>query len=111
MDGVTEERVARNDHVFRTANEKINAVASEHGLEGPIPFICECAEPGCMRVVRLDLDDYAEVRSNPRWFVTAPDHAKGEREAAQVVEERDGFLIVEKIGRAGAVAEELAESD
>jgi hypothetical protein len=111
VDVLTQERIARNDDVFRTANEKIRDAATEHGLEGPVPFICECADPGCTRVVRLDLDDYAEVRSNPRWFLTAPQHVEGEQEAAQVVARRDGFLIVEKVGRAGAVAEALADSD
>ena len=111
MDAFTQERIARNDDVFRRANEKIRDAAAEHAVDGRIPFICECADPGCTRVVRVDLDEYAEVRSKPRWFLTAPEHADGEGEAAQVVSRRDGFLIVEKVGRAGAVAEDLADSD
>ena len=107
---MTEERIARNDDVFRSANEKIREAADEHHVEARVPFICECADPECTRVIPLDLREYAEVRSNPRWFLTAPDH-DAEADAARLVARRDTFLIVEKTGRAGAVAEELAQSD
>jgi hypothetical protein len=108
VDGVTEEPIARNDDVFRSANQKIRAAADEHQVEGRVPFICECADPECTRVIQLDPSEYAEVRSSPRWFLSAPDH-DAEADAARVVVRRETFVIVEKVGRAGAVAESLAE--
>jgi hypothetical protein len=109
VDGVAEERIARNDDVFRSANQKIRAAADEHHVDGHVPFICECADPACTRVIPLDPSEYAEVRSSPRWFLSAPDHDV-EADAARLVARRERFLIVEKVGRAGAVAESLAES-
>ena len=54
MDRLMEERIAKNDAKFREANERISAAAEEHAVEGMrIPFICECADPTCMEIVRL----------------------------------------------------------
>ena len=46
MNPMTEERIARNDSIFRDANEQINASAREHDTdeEQAVPFICECAD-------------------------------------------------------------------
>ena len=67
-DRVTEERIARNDALFRDANERIGAFAAQHELrEDDVPFICECADMGCHEIVRLPLNEYEKVRSNPRW--------------------------------------------
>jgi hypothetical protein len=108
VDAVTGERIARNDDVFRSANERIREAAHEHQVEGRVPYICECADPECTRVIPLDPNEYAELRSNPRWFLSAPDH-DAVADAARVVAQRERYLIVEKVGRAGAVAESLAE--
>jgi hypothetical protein len=107
-DRLTEERIARNDATFREANERIEAVAEEQALSGPVPLICECAELRCTELVRLPLDEYSYVRSNPRWFINVPGHEVQLRGAGIVVEEREGYLIVEKTGHAGEVAEQLA---
>jgi hypothetical protein len=104
------ERVARNNDIFRRANEEIHAAAGTLGFDAPIPFLCECTNERCTAVVRLSAADYAEIRSHPRRFVTAPGHqseADGQHE--RVVERRDGFETTEKVGRAGEIAEELAE--
>jgi hypothetical protein len=105
---LTEERIARNEATFREANERIESVADEHGLRGPVPFICECAEVRCTELIRLSPDEYRYARSNPRWFVIVPGHQAALQGAGRVAEERSGFLIVEKTGHAGAVAEQLA---
>jgi hypothetical protein len=108
----TEERIAKNDAIFREANERIREAAAEHGIEdGKVPFICECADPACRRVVLLDLEEYREIRSNPRWFLNADAHDAPEADAARVVERRQCYLIVEKTGRAGDVAEALDRTD
>lgn len=104
----TAERVARNDAIFRDANEGIRDAAEEHRIEGPIPFVCECADPTCRELLRLLLAEYAEVRSNPRHFLNAPGHHVAAHGWAEVVKRYDGYTVVEKIGEAGAIAEELA---
>ncbi len=101
------ERVGRNDAIFREANESIVAAAQEHAVDEPVPFICECAEPGCTELVRLGFADYESVRSDPTLFINAPGHVVAGQGWARVVEHRDGYDIVEKVGRAAEVAEEL----
>ena len=110
MDRLMEERIAKNDAAFREANERIRAAAEEHAADGMrIPFICECADPTCKEIVRLWPDEYREVRSHPRRFLNAPGHQAAAMGAGTVVAERDGWVMVEKQGHAGEVAEALAD--
>ena len=80
-----------------------------YGIETPIPFICECSDPSCSGIIRLSLDEYEEVRANSRHFVNIPGHEAASMGAAVVVERRDGYSIVEKIGRAGEIVDALDE--
>ena len=108
-DRLTEERIARNDALFRDANERIKTFAVEYSpREGPVPFICECADRQCQDIVRLRLDEYENVRSNPRWFINVPGHQVAALGAATVVETHNEYVVVEKVGHAGEVAEQLA---
>lgn len=107
MDRSLEERIARNDATFREANERINAAAGAYDMEGPVPFLCECADPTCVEIVRLELDQYEEIRADSRHFLNVPGHQRAAQGAAVVVAERDGYVIVEKIGHAGDVVEGL----
>ena len=61
MERLMEERIARNQATFREANERIGAAAGVYDVATPVPFICECADPACTEVVRLELD-----RAQPR---------------------------------------------
>jgi hypothetical protein len=110
MDDGAAEKVGRNNAVFRDANEEIEAAATQFGLtaDSLSPFICECSDARCLEVVRLTLEEYRHVRSDPRWFVHAVGHETEIEGAVRPVEERDRFTIVEKIGVAGAEAAELA---
>ena len=76
-----------------------------------MPFICECPDPSCTEIVRLDLEAYEDVRQHPRRFFSVTGHAAPalEADAAVVVKECPGYTLVEKIGRAGEVAEERYE--
>jgi hypothetical protein len=102
----TAERVARNDAIFRDANEQIARRAVVAGMS-KIPFLCECAEEACTTILRLTIDEYEAVRADGRRFVVAPrheDHAGGH---AEVVGHGDGYVVVEKIGEAAAIVEAL----
>jgi hypothetical protein len=101
------ERVAKNDAVFRNANEGIEASAVEHGVDEGVPFICECADESCTELLRLSLVDYETVRAQPRWFINAPGHQAAGGRHVEVVKQREGYLIVEKVGRAGEIVEAL----
>lgn len=103
----TADRVARNEAIFRQANEGIRAAALEHLPEGEAPFICECAEPSCTEILRLTLTEYEAVRAASTHFINAPGHDANAGGWATVVEPRDGYDVVAKVGRAAKVVDEL----
>ena len=99
----SEERAARNEVLFREANEKLEDKRQELELDGRTPFLCECADPTCTRLIRLSLEQYEHVRSRPSWFVIVDGHDPDEGRAA---EGHDGYTIVEKTGAAARIAKE-----
>jgi hypothetical protein len=104
------ERVAFNDNIFRRANEAIEQSAASLGAEvDQLPCICECAEESCTTVVLVPSDDYARIRSDSRLFLNAPGHEVAGQGWGKVVERHDGYVIIEKIGRAGEIAEMIDE--
>jgi hypothetical protein len=108
VDRQTEERIARNDAIFRDANDRVRSAAGAIGVDdGPLPFICECADPSCTDVVLLPPDVYAAIRANPRHFVNVPGHQRAALGAAVVVEDHETYVVVEKVGHAGDVAAAL----
>ena len=109
MDRLMEERVAHNQATFREANERINTAAAVYDVDMPVPFICECAEPTCSEVVRLHLSQYEEIRADSRHFLNVPGHQAAAGEAAVVVKELGSYVIAEKVGHAGEIAEALDE--
>lgn len=105
--GLSAERIARNDAIFRTANEGISQVAEAQEMQDLVPFICECADPACVEIVRLSLAAYLHVREDPRTFLNVPGHQASAQGWAQVVEGHDRYVVVVKVGPAGEVAEQL----
>ncbi len=98
-----ERRVASNEATFREVNESI-ASGRWPGEEAAVAFRCECAQLGCDVMIDLPVGEYERVRANPRRFIVAVDHHAPEAET--VVEASEGYLVVEKRGKAGRVAEE-----
>lgn len=107
--GLSAERIGRNDAIFRQKNERINEVAEAAQIE-PTPFICECADTSCLEVIRMTLAEYSEIRDDARLFLNVPGHEASAQGWAQVVETHDSYVVVEKIGPAGEVAEQLEGS-
>jgi hypothetical protein len=99
----SEERAARNEVFFREANEKLGLKRQELDLDGLTPFLCECGDPTCTELVRLSLEQYEHVRTHANWFLLATGH---DTQNARPVEEHDGYVIGEKSGVAGRIAEE-----
>jgi hypothetical protein len=97
-----DDRIARNEAIFRDVNEALKR-GRWPGDQSSIAFRCECARLGCSRLIELDPDEYEHVRANPKRFVVAAGH---ELPAAEtVVENHGGYVVVEKLGEAGLVAE------
>src|SRR4051812_18188624 len=105
--GLSAERIGRNDAIFRNANEGISEVAEAEQIDGPLPFICECADPACREIVLIAAEEYTAIRNDPRWFLNVPGHEAAAQGWGQVVQRHDGYVVVEKIGPAGEVAEQL----
>lgn len=96
------ERKAQNEAIFRDANEEIEAVREElTSIEGKTPFFCECDDPTCREIVRLDLAEYEAVRANPARFLIARGH---DFDSGSVVDEQEAYVVVEKSGVARRVA-------
>jgi hypothetical protein len=104
---LTAERIAQNQATFRDANERIEEAAREYNVNGGLPFICECSDPSCVEILRLKIAEYESVRARPTYFISAPGHYRAAAGWAAIVEQRDGYDVVEKIGRAAGIAEAL----
>ena len=102
------ERIARNDSIFRDANEQISAKAREHGTaeDQDVPFLCECADEHCTTIIQLNLVEYEKVRADSRQFMTALAHERAEG-PVEVVVTNQTYLVVRKHGHAGDIAQGL----
>jgi hypothetical protein len=99
-----EERLARNEILFRQVNEGVEEIASTHADDDHVyEFYCECANVDCTMHLQITLAEYEQVRADPRRFLIRPDHAFPEVET--VVERRDEWWVIEKRGEAGDMAE------
>lgn len=99
----SEERMARNQALFREVNERVEDVLS--GEHGPVDFLCECGDPECLDAVPLTLEEYEAIRRHPDQFVVAEGHKTAGVE--RIVGRQGDAEVVEKTGRAGRIAEEL----
>jgi hypothetical protein len=101
---VLDDRAARNEALFREVNEHVQQLGERLGSDSHASeFLCECADETCIEKVSVPVDVYERVRSNPRQFLIRPGHERLEIEAIVIVS--DEYLIVEKRGQAGQIAE------
>ena len=100
-----DDRIAKNETVFRAANREIEQVDKETGAgrDQLIEVLCECGRRGCGGVISLTIEEYDGVHVQADRFVVVPGHQSTEIE--RVVEERPGYLVVDKFGEAEDVAE------
>ena len=97
---LSEERAARNESLFREVNEQVEELTAPGSGVGM--FVCECSDTDCMERVRVPIEVYETVRQHGRRFLVRPGHEGG---FERVVEEADGYVIVEKEGDAGRLAD------
>ena len=99
-------RVAMNQARFREANEEIEPRAVIAGVE-MVPFICECADPNCTKIIRATTGEYETVRADPVLFLNALGHEVHSGEYAKVVSRNDRFVVTKKIGDAARIVKSL----
>jgi hypothetical protein len=92
-----DERLALNESIFRTANERMKAWEERHHGERSEVYYCECSDIDCREHVLLEAADYEQVRSEPTHFVVAVGHANGEVE--EVIGRTNAYEVVEKDDR------------
>lgn len=103
--GAWEQKLARNEAVFREVNERVAETAARFaraGAASDFEFLCECADSQCADPVPMTLDAYEHIRSDSTWFFVRPGHA--ELNVEIVIERHAAYDVVEKLGEAAAVA-------
>jgi hypothetical protein len=105
-----QERAARNEALFRRVNERVEEVNRAFDtILDDADFVCECADVDCIEKIRMTLPEYEALRSEATRFAVKPGHLAPAAE--RVIEERAGYVIVQKLGRAAERARELDPRD
>ena len=92
-----EQRAIRNEEVFRDVNGHIANIEErvrDVRFDEPLHLVCECSTLGCAAPLEVDTATFHRVREKPLQFLIAPGHE--DLEVETVIEERPGYLIVEK---------------
>jgi len=90
-----EERIARNEALFREVNERI-AESAQRFDSDRAEFVCECADQDCTERVEATLDEYEQVRADGTRFLLRPGHV--DTRVERVVEQRGSRLaVVQKV--------------
>ena len=101
-----QERLARNEALFREVNERVRAIAAVHGDDDHVyEFYCECSNADCTFQLPATLAEHEAVRKHSTRFLIAPEHATPEIE--NVVERTENWWVVEKHGEPGELVAEL----
>lgn len=103
------ERAAQNQDRFRDYNERVKALNEVTvWVDPPLPdWTCECAYESCTQPVQLTIAEYEAVRADPTRFLVSPSSEHVVPEVERVVARSDRFWVVEKVGPAGDLSEEL----
>jgi hypothetical protein len=99
------QQAAENEATFRLANESLKQKADEFDLVGErTPYLCECEDEHCTRVIQLSREEYERIRQHPTRFVMVPGH---QETRDRVVREEAGFTVIEKSGEDGELVARL----
>lgn len=91
-----ERRLGENEAIYREVNERVRDLQERFGADGDrVGFVCECSRLACSERIDLTVAEYEAVRTEPTRFALKPGHELLEVES--VVEEHDGYLVVEKL--------------
>jgi hypothetical protein len=83
--------------VFRAVNEQIRQIAESFAVNGELELICECDRGNCFARLSVSPLEYEAVRRFPTRFLAKREHVGADE---RIVEETDGYVVVEKIGPA-----------
>ena len=90
-----DEKLAENQDMSRSANERLQDVAGREAEDGiVIPFLCECADGGCMGRVEITIDDYFLAHLDSDQYVIIPGHPRIDGE--MIVGDHGHYEVVTK---------------
>jgi hypothetical protein len=92
--GAREERVARNESLFREVNERIKQVNVGLATAEATDFLCECADGSCTQPISLTLAEYEAVRAEGTHFAVVTGHVVPDVE--QVIVSNERYAVVAK---------------
>ena len=104
MEAEDERRIARNESLFREANEAISRGLWPEQADQLIRFRCECGHE-CGQPVEASAREYERVRQSGRLFIVLEGHEIPGAE--EVVERHPQFVVVRKTGTGGEMSERL----
>ena len=87
------ERLVRNETMFRSVNERVKEVV-QPGPNEEIDFLCECGDDSCIEKITLTRVEYESVRVEGAQFAIVAGHEIPTIES--VVRRADRFLVVRK---------------
>ena len=83
------ERRAEIQYRFNNANNRLRDLVEERVRpDQGIPFLCECADDGCLARVELELSEFEYLHENADVFVIVPGHPRIEDEVVLYREDR-----------------------
>jgi hypothetical protein len=99
-------RLARNEAMFREANERVEDINRTFGeITGSFEIFCECRDRACTERISVPVAVYERVRGNAKHFLLCVGHE--DPEVDRLLEDHETYVIVEKEGdEAERVAEE-----
>ena len=93
-----EERLAKNEVLFRSVNERMREIAESfelfEGRDSVVEFFCECGRDTCFDRIEMTRGEYERLRSDPTHFAVVRGHEQPDVE--RVVRPGDRYDIVEK---------------
>ena len=96
---LSDERLAKNEILFRAVNERLDDLAEVVPWSKTADYLCECSDTSCIETIELGKEEYEHARSRPTFFFVLPGHERPALE--KVVEEHEHYLLVEKLVAVG----------
>jgi hypothetical protein len=91
-----DERVGRNEALFREVNEQVESLNRAFATTGEdrIDIVCECGDLTCIERLAVPVATYERVRGESTLFFVKPGHQQPEIE--DVVEQTGTYNVVRK---------------
>ena len=88
-------KARENEERFAAANGHIRETAASLEMNlAPVPFLCECSDLRCTKIIQLSLAAYESARAHAGAFLLLSGHDDARVE--RIIARNDGYVLVEK---------------